>query len=254
MARQRILIVDDKQDVLELLENRLVRNGYVVTCATTGEQAAKSISTERPDLVLIDPMLSNADGPEICRRLRQDQDTRDLPIIIMTDNREDADMAAALELGADDYVTRPFSSRVLSARIKAVLRRNDAGGIRDVGVTQVGDLTVDPRRHEVCVRGKAVSLTYLEFRILQFLSDRAGWVFSRHQIIEAIQERDVAIADRSIDVHMVNLRRKLAPCGDYIETVRSVGYRLRDARRTARKHDARRPSGEPAAHGWSGHA
>lgn len=228
MARERILVVDDEEDILELLQYNLARDGYAVTCVATGERALESVRKHRPDLVVLDLMLPGIDGLEICRQLKGDAATRDLPIVMLTARGEEADIVAGLELGADDYVTKPFSPRVLSARIKAVLRRQTAAPPDDSATVTVGELTVDPGRHEVRVKGKPVTLTFTEFRILHFLSRRPGWVFTRYQIVDGVQGQDTVVTDRSVDVHMVSLRRKLGPCGDYLQTVRGVGYRFKD--------------------------
>ena len=229
MARERILVVDDEEDILELLQYNLARDGYAVTCVATGERAMESVRKHPPDLVVLDLMLPGIDGLEICRRLKGDAATREIPVVMLTAKGEEADIVAGLELGADDYVTKPFSPRVLSARLKAVLRRRTSGVTDDSATITVDDLAVDPGRHEVHVKGKPVSLTFTEFRILHFLCRRPGWVFTRYQIVDGVQGQDTVVTDRSVDVHIVSLRRKLGPCGSYIETVRGVGYRFKDA-------------------------
>ncbi|MBN2584532.1 MAG: response regulator [Planctomycetes bacterium] len=228
MSKQRILAVDDEEDILELLEYNLSREGFRVQCVTNGEEALKAVQAEKPDLVLLDLMLPGTDGLEVCRSLKGEPGTKPIPVVMLTAKGEEADIVAGLELGADDYITKPFSPRVLLARIKAVLRRPRGAASDDGAVLSVGDLKIDPRRHEVVVKGKAVELTYTEFRILHFLARRPGWVFTRYQIVDGSQGEDVAVTDRSVDVHIVSLRRKLGPCSDYIETVRGVGYRFKD--------------------------
>jgi two-component system phosphate regulon response regulator PhoB len=228
VAKQRILIVDDEEDILELLKYNLSREGYATDCVTSGEDALRSAEKSPPDLVILDLMLPGMDGLEACRRLKGGETTRHVPIVMLTAKGEEADIVAGLELGADDYITKPFSPRVLAARIRAVLRRRDESAPDADAAVRVGDLTIDPGRHEVSVKGKPVELTYTEFRILHFLARRPGWVFTRYQIVDGAQGEDVVVTDRSVDVHMVSLRRKLGPCGQYIQTVRGVGYRFKD--------------------------
>ena len=232
MSRESVLVVDDERDILELVKYNLDKEGYQVTVVTTGEDALAAARTKLPDIVILDLMLPGVDGLEVCRRLKADPKTRTIPIVMLTAKGDEADVVTGLELGASDYVTKPFSPRVLTARIKAVLRRGDEEDGDDVTL-RVNDLTIHPGRHQVVVAGKPAELTATEFRILHYLAKRPGWVFTRQQIVDAAQGDDVFVndrfvTDRSVDVHIVSLRRKLGPCGAYIETVRGVGYRLRD--------------------------
>jgi len=213
---------------LELLEYNLARNGYSVSCVTTGEDALKAARSKLPDLVVLDLMLPGLDGLEVCRILKRDPKTEHIPILMLTAKGEEADIVAGLELGAADYVTKPFSPRVLLARIRATLRRASASVGAGTGTVKVHDIVINPGRHEVTVAGKPVRLTFTEFRILHLLVRRPGWVFTRDQIVDEVQGEDVAVIDRSVDVHMVSLRRKLGHAGGYIETVRGVGYRLKE--------------------------
>ena len=232
VARETVLVVDDERDILELVQYNLDKEGYQVTAVATGEDALLAARSKLPDVVVLDLMLPGVDGLEVCRRLKADPKTRGIPIVMLTAKGDDADVVAGLELGAADYITKPFSPRVLTARIRAVLRRVDAG--EDAGGTlRVKDLTIHPGRHQVTVGDKPVELTATEFRIMLFLAKRPGWVFTRQQIVDAAQGDDVFVTDRyvtdrSVDVHIVSLRRKLGECGVYIETVRGVGYRLQD--------------------------
>jgi two-component system phosphate regulon response regulator PhoB len=228
MANERILAVDDEEDILELLDYNLTRSGYQVLRATTGEEALEAARREKPSLVLLDLMLPGIDGLEVCRTLKGDAATKHLPIVMLTARGEEADIVAGLELGADDYVTKPFTPRVLLARIKAVLRRRAAPQAEDDAELTLGDLVIRPGRHEVLVKGRPVELTRTEFRILHFLARRPGWVFTRYQIVNGAQGEDAVVTDRSVDVHVVSLRRKLGPCGSWIQTVRGVGYRFKD--------------------------
>jgi two-component system phosphate regulon response regulator PhoB len=220
MARETILVVDDEREILELLEYNLAKNGYKVVCVRTGESAL-------PDLVVLDLMLPGVDGLEVCRLLKGDSRTAALPVVMLTARGEEADVVAGLELGADDYVTKPFSPRVLLARIKAVLRRRKELSRPDAAL-KAGDLAIDPGRHEVLIKGRPVELTHTEFKILHFLAGRKGWVFTRYQIVDGVQGQDAAVTDRSVDVHIVSLRRKLGACGERIQTVRGVGYRFKE--------------------------
>jgi two-component system, OmpR family, alkaline phosphatase synthesis response regulator PhoP len=229
MAHEHILVVDDEPDLLELIRYNLAQHGYEVTCALSGEEALTQLEARSPDLVILDLMLPGADGLEICRAMKRDTRTAIIPIIILSARGEEADVVAGLELGADDYLTKPFSPRVLQARIKAVLRRQQTDTTEeDSTVISRGDLVIHPGRHEVTLGGQPVPLTSTEFRILCLLVRRPGWVFSRQQIIEAAPGHDASVTERSVDVHIVSLRRKLGASGQAIETIRGVGYRFKE--------------------------
>jgi two-component system phosphate regulon response regulator PhoB len=231
-----VLVVEDEQDLLDLLRYNLARDGYRVLTAESGETGLRLARTERPDLVLLDLMLPGMDGLEVCRALKGGKDTADLPIVMLTAKGEESDIVAGLELGADDYITKPFSPRVLIARLKAVLRRqvdeiegDSSGSIGDgSAVIRADGLTIDPQRHEVRVDDQAVELTATEFKLLSLMASRPGRVFTRHQIIESIHEGYAAVTDRSVDVQVVALRRKLGSAGGNIQTVRGVGYRYKE--------------------------
>jgi len=228
MAHERILVVEDEEEILELLRYNLVKQGYRVSCAGRGEDALRMARADVPDLVVLDLMLPGVDGMEVCRSLRRDAATQAVPIVILTAKGEEADVVAGLELGADDYVTKPFSPRVLVARIRAVLRRKAAEAVSDDAAIRIRDVAIHPGRHEVSVGGKVVELTATEFRLLRVLAQRPGWVFTRHQIACLIHGGDAIVTDRSIDVQIVGLRKKLGPAGRSIETVRGVGYRFKE--------------------------
>jgi two-component system, OmpR family, alkaline phosphatase synthesis response regulator PhoP len=228
MANQKILAVDDEEDILELLKFNLLREGYQVSCATSGEQALRLVRSENPDLIVLDLMLPGIDGLEVTRRLKNDPDTKGIPVLMLTAKGEEADIVTGLELGADDYITKPFSPRILVARARAVLRRKIKGQPGETSFLRIHDLEIDPRRHEVLVNGEPVQLTFTEFGILNYIARRPGWVFTRFQIVEAVRGEDYPVTDRSVDVQIVGLRRKLGPAGKYIETVRGVGYRFRE--------------------------
>jgi two-component system alkaline phosphatase synthesis response regulator PhoP len=229
MARAHIFVIDDEPDILELVRYNLVRHGYEVTGALSGEEALTQLRSHPPDLVVLDLMLPGIDGLEICKTLKQERRTAEVPVLMLSARNEEADIVAGLELGADDYLTKPFSPRVLLARIKAVLRRQRTSLPAEGIPLSRGDLTIRPAYHDVLVQGQPVTLTRTEFRILHLLARRPGWVFTRNQIIEVVQGEDMNVTARSVDVHIVSLRRKLGPCGTVIETMRGVGYRFRDA-------------------------
>jgi len=226
MAKDTILIVEDEEDIQELVRYTLEREGHVVVAAETGEKGLAAVRGARPALILLDLMLPGLDGREVCRRLKQDEATRSIPVIMLTARGEEADIVAGLELGADDYITKPFSTKVLAARVGAVLRRAARTVPAPQDVIEIGDLTVHPGRHEVTVAGNKVDLSSTEFGILQFLARRPGWVFTRRQIVRGVHGEDHPVLDRSIDVQIASLRRKLGNRGDLVETVRGVGYRF----------------------------
>jgi len=228
MAKEKILIVDDEEDILELLSFNLSREGYRVSCAASGEEALSLAESEAPDLMVLDLMLPGIDGLETTRILKSGTGAMDIPIVMLTAKGEEADIVTGLELGADDYITKPFSTRVLIARVKAVLRRRVKEYPKDDAAIRIHDLVIHPGRHEVLVSGKTVPLTFTEFGILHFLAKRPGWVFTRNQIVDAVRGDDYFVTDRSVDVQIVGLRKKLGPAGPYIETVRGVGYRFRE--------------------------
>ena len=226
MSKEKILVVDDEEDILELVRYNLVREGYAVACAATGEEALKSAASDPVDLIVLDLMLPGIDGLEVARRLRQSPGTSATPIVMLTAKGEEADIVTGLELGADDYVTKPFSPRILVARIKAVIRRRSDGVEQESEVLNVRELVIHPGRRHVTANGRSLELTYTEFQVLYFLARRPGWVFTRSQIVDAVRGDDYPVTDRSVDVQIVGLRKKLGQLGNYIETVRGVGYRF----------------------------
>ena len=228
MPKARILVVDDEADIQELVRYNLAKEGYGVECVGSGEEAVQRVRQSPPDLILLDLMLPGLDGLDVCRQLKAHPASAQIPVVMLTARGEDADIVAGLELGADDYITKPFSPRVLMARVKTVLRRqlDQEPGSQETVVRH--ELTIDPARHEVRVAGEAVTLTASQFAILTFLAQRPGWVFTRSQIINAVKGEDYPVTERSVDVQIVGLRKKLGPAGDLIETVRGVGYRFRD--------------------------
>jgi two-component system phosphate regulon response regulator PhoB len=228
MSKARILAVDDEEDILELVRYNLSREGYDVVCVETGEDCLRQARQRQPDLILLDLMLPGIDGLDVCKALKGEDKTRVIPIVMLTAKGDDADVVTGFELGADDYITKPFSAKVLIARIKAVLRRH-AEVETDEDVLKRGNLLIDRGRREVLAKGKVlVTLTFSEFEILAHLARRPGWVFTRSQIVNAVKGDDYPVTERSIDVQIVGLRKKLGDAADCIETIRGVGYRFRD--------------------------
>lgn len=228
---RKILAVDDEEDILELLRYNLVQEGYQVVCSESGEDALSRAVSSDFDLILLDLMLPGIDGLEVAKRLKKDPRTNHVPIIMITAKGEEADVVKGLELGADDYITKPFSPRVLGARIKAVLRRKDKYQAKDEYIVRAHELVIDAGRREVTADGKSFDLTYSEFQVLYFLAGHPGWVFTRGQIVDAVRGEGYAVTDRSVDVQIVGLRKKLGPYGSYIETVRGVGYRFSERKK-----------------------
>lgn len=228
MKKEKILVVDDEEDILELVRYNLVREGYAVDCAASGEEALKAAETNPADLIVLDLMLPGIDGLEVARRLKQNPGTKDTPIVMLTAKGEEADVVSGLELGADDYVTKPFSPRILIARMKAVIRRRSGIAEVESDILNVRELSIHTGRRQVTVNGRPLNLTYTEFQVLFFLARRPGWVFTRSQIVDAVRGDDYPVTDRSVDVQIVGLRKKLGPLGHYIETVRGVGYRFKE--------------------------
>jgi len=228
MLKKSVLVVEDDKDILELVSYNLQREGFDVKGVATGEAALSSARSRTPDVILLDLMLPGVDGLEVCREIREDDKTRQIPIIIVSAKGEESDIVAGLELGADDYITKPFSPKVLIARVRAVLRRKDRGTPDEDEILRVHDLVIHPGRHEVLVGEDKVDLTFTEFRILHILARRPGWVYTRYQIVAAIHGEHYPVTDRAVDVQIAGLRKKLGHAGEYIETVRGVGYRFKD--------------------------
>ena len=228
MPKERILVVDDEEDILELVRYNLAREGYHITGALSGEEALKKARTEAFDLIVLDLMLPGIDGLEVTRKLKANEKTQNIPIVMLTAKGEETDIVTGLELGADDYITKPFSPRVLIARVRAALRRKNVKTEEDSAVVLIHGLEIHPGRRSVLAEGKPVDLTYSEFQVLYILARRPGWVFTRGQIVDAVRGNDYPVTDRSVDVQIVGLRKKLGSYCKYVETVRGVGYRFRE--------------------------
>ncbi|MCU0724217.1 MAG: response regulator [Planctomycetes bacterium] len=229
-ARRPIaVVVEDEADILEVMRFNLEREGFRAVPVKDGDEALRRIRRDNPDIVLLDLMLPGIDGLEVCRRLRADEVTRDIPIVMVTAKGEESDVVLGLGLGADDYIVKPFSPRELVARVKAVLRR---GPIREgkTGPERIAreGLLIDVARHELKVDGQPVTLTATEMRLLHFLAGHPGRVFTRDHLLSRVIGEHAVVVDRNIDVHVGSIRRKLGDYRDLIETVRGVGYRFKD--------------------------
>jgi len=232
MNKGTILVIDDEKDLLELVQYNLQKERFDVITTSDGASGLEVAMKHRPDVIVLDLMMPGMDGLEVCRELRADSRTARIPIIMLTARATEADRVVGLEMGADDYVTKPFSPRELVARVKAILRRSTMQE-EPQEVIRHGGVVIDVKRHEVTADGIPVTLTATEFRILQFMASRPGRVLSRDEIIDAALGRDAAVFDRTIDVHMTSIRRKLGKHGDQIETVRGFGYKFREVRTEA---------------------
>jgi len=227
MAKQRIIAIEDEPDILEIVRYNLEKEGYEFLGETDGEEGLNLVRRELPDLVLLDVMLPGIDGLEICRRLKYEAATREIPVIMVTAKSEESDIVLGLEVGADDYLSKPFGPRELVARVRAVLRRGKLPLDDDDQQRVVFDrLSIDPSRHEVVCDSEELDLTATEFRLLYFLASNPGRVFSRQRLVKEAIGEDVYILDRNIDVHVRAIRKKLGEGKDYVLTVRGVGYRF----------------------------
>ncbi len=230
MENKKVLVIEDEEDIAELLSYNLKKNGYTPMWAASGEAGLSQVRRQKPDLVLLDIMLPGLDGIEVCANLKSEPSTAGIPIIMVTARGEEEDIVRGLEAGAEDYITKPFSPKIAMARVQAVLRRsrNRVDGTPGDEL-RYHEIVIHIGKHEVRVHHEKIELTHTEFSLLQFLVSRPGWVFTRSQIVDAIKGEDYPVTDRSVDVHVVGLRRKLGTAGDYLETVRGVGYRIRES-------------------------
>lgn len=226
MPDQTILIIEDEEDIQELLLYIIGKEGYRAIAVESGERGLETAIRQHPDLVILDLMLPGMDGISVCRKLKSSKETSDIRVIIVSARGEEADIVAGLELGADDYITKPFTPSILLARIRAVLRRNDKLPDDASRRLTVHELEIDPKKFKIRLAGESLELTTSEFRILHFLASRKGWVFTRDQIISAIRGEGYVVTERAIDVAIAGLRKKLGEYSRYIETVRGVGYRF----------------------------
>ncbi len=224
--KKKILIVDDEQDILELVRFNLEREGFEVVTGENGEEALRLAERYTPDCILLDIMLPGLDGWEVCRRLKRSEHLRKIPVIMLTAKAEESDTVIGLELGADDYITKPFSPKVLVARVRTAVRRVSDVPEQPDQLLSVNGIEIDPERHLVRVDGKRVELSATEFSLLELLARKPGWVFSRSRIIDAIKGKDYPVTERSVDVQILSLRNMLGSRGNCIETVRGLGYKL----------------------------
>lgn len=221
----RILVVDDEPDLLELVRFNLSQAGFQVTTAASGREALEQLKVSVPDLVVLDLMLPDVSGNDICRQIRSDPALAELPIVMLTAKSEEVDRVVGFELGADDYVPKPFSPRELTLRVRAVLRRR-AAAPGPGSIIEHGALRVDPDRHRCFVNGEEIELTAKEFRLLGTLMARPGRVMTRERLLDEVWGSEITVTSRTIDTHLKRLREKLGAAGDLIETVRGVGYRF----------------------------
>jgi DNA-binding response OmpR family regulator len=220
-----VAVVDDERDIRDLVELHLARAGFRTRGFAGGSDFGRFLARETPDLVVLDLMLPDTDGLDICKSLKADPKTAKLPVVMLTARGEEFDKVLGLELGADDYITKPFSPKELVARIKAVLRRNDPKETSQT-VELPDGLVLDFNKYEATVAGRRVSLTTTEFKILRMLAERRGWVMSRDEILNQLWGNEKAVIDRTVDVHITNLRKKLGKAGRLLLNVRGVGYKL----------------------------
>jgi two-component system phosphate regulon response regulator PhoB len=229
MSERRILVVDDEEDIRELLRHHLGREGYAVVTAESAEKALELAVSVNLDGIVLDIMLPGMDGFEAIKKLKAHPRTRSIPVLMLSARVEDADVVTGLELGAEDYITKPFSPQVLVSRLRAVIRRRSQDAYENIPVIRIKDIQIHPGRREVLAGHRSISLTPSEFSILQLLAQRPGWVFSRSQILDSLRGNDCGVHERSVDYLMAALRKKLGSHANKIETVRGFGYRVTNA-------------------------
>ena len=227
MPDAQILVVDDEPDILSVLVYHLSREGYLVTTAVNGQGALTTAATEQPDLIILDLMLPGMDGYEVLQRLRGTESTSSMPVILLTARREEDERVKGFEVGADDYITKPFSARELTLRVEALLRRSKAEPVSTSRRIVVGPVVLDREAHRVFSEGDEVDLTRLEYRLLEVLLERRGRVQTRRQLLQAVWDTNAAIETRTVDMHVARLRTKLGEAASLLETVRGIGYRFR---------------------------
>lgn len=225
--KKKIAIVDDEQDIRDLVQMYLSKSGFQTACFEDGTSFISYLQKETPDAIILDIMLPDTDGFEICKKMRQNSKFRDIPIIMLTAKSDEMDRVIGLEIGADDYVVKPFSPRELTARVKAIFRRNTTPEAEQSNQISIGNtIVLNLQKYEVCVSGKRIDLTSTEFRILRLLSEHIGWVYSRNQILDYLWGNEKIVLDRTIDVHIKNLRDKLGESSKYIKNIRGIGYKI----------------------------
>ncbi len=225
--QKSVVIVDDEPDIIELVNIHLTKNGYRVRPFENWTSAMEYLNSSIPDLIILDLMLPDADGLEVCKTLKKDDRYNNIPVIMLTARTDEMDRVLGLEIGADDYITKPFSPRELVARVKAVLRRVETG-TKSQKINIGGILDIDLQRYEVNVNNNRVDLTSTEFRILRMLAERKGWVYSRESILEELGGYEKGVLDRTVDVHIKNIREKLGPAARFIKNIRGIGYKIEE--------------------------
>ncbi|MBS4015650.1 MAG: response regulator [Candidatus Latescibacteria bacterium] len=220
-----IAVVDDEQDIVDLITHHLEKERFKVEPFYDGESILEYIKKTKPDLIVLDLMLPGVDGLEVIKLLKKDEQTSSIPVIMLTAKGTETDKVVGLELGADDYIVKPFSPRELVARVKTVLRRNEARQLA-AKIIEIGDLKIDLSKYQVVINKKKIDLTTTEFKLLSILVSRPGWVFNRDQLLNELWDFDKVVIDRTVDVHIRNLRKKLGKFGDYIESMRGIGYKF----------------------------
>ncbi|UJS16597.1 MAG: response regulator [Candidatus Jettenia sp.] len=227
MPKEKILIVDDEQDLVKLIRYHLEKDGYKVLSASNGEDALFMARRERPELVVLDLMLPGIDGLEVCKKLKTTPELTTIAIVMLTAKGEESDITVGLKLGADDYITKPFSPKELIARIQAVLRRIKTSLVKRDYI-EIGNLAIDVYKHEVSIQGESIPLTLTEFKLLHQLANKPGRVFTREQLLDAVSGPEITVIDRTIDVHIASLRKKLKSFANFIVTIRGIGYKFKE--------------------------
>ena len=225
--KNRILIIEDESDIGELLEYNLQKEGYDTILANNGESGLQIAKKEKPNLLILDLMLPGIDGLDVCRLIKSDSNIKDISIVMLTALGQEEDIVKGLESGADDYITKPFSFKVLIARIQSVLRRGQIEELNDEQGVDIMGVKISPRTREVSVNDSIIELTLTEYQILYLLASHPGWVFTRYQIIDKIRGDNYPVTDRSIDFQIVGLRKKMGGLGHLVQTIRGVGYRFK---------------------------
>lgn len=236
MAKQTILIIEDERALVDVLGYNLKKEGFEVVAATDGQDGLRRAQTTLPDLIVLDLMIPVIEGLEVCRQLRAGTRTRDIPILMLTARSEEVDEVVGFQMGADDYVTKPFKLKPLIQRIKALLRRKQSGDVESGDSASGQGIEIDRRQHRALLEGIEMRLTPTEFRLLWTLIRQPGRAFSRHELMEAGMGDDTLVLERTVDVHIKSLRQKLGEKADLIETVRGVGYRFREEQTSASSH------------------
>ncbi len=225
--KNRILIIEDESDIGELLDYNLQKEGYDTILANNGESGLQIAKKEKPNLLILDLMLPGIDGLDVCRLIKSDSNIKDISIVMLTALGQEEDIVKGLESGADDYITKPFSFKVLIARIQSVLRRGQIEELNDEQGVDIMGVKISPRTREVSVNDSIIELTLTEYQILYLLASHPGWVFTRYQIIDKIRGDNYPVTDRSIDFQIVGLRKKMGGLGHLVQTIRGVGYRFK---------------------------